>query len=239
MTVGEEPSGTATVSGTAPGPTLETRESAHCLMRPRVVLPTMSTRVDARERTGSRDGRYVPAYGPVDAALGYALFYVVVDRATPTVVDVFGGVLGDVTASSIRLGLAAFLWFVLVVTAVDQARRQLAALGVVGDGETDDSIWSPAVPSETQALAYVVLVVLGGLVAAWTFEGAIGTLVSLIRGVAALDPGAFVLGEFLVMALFFLSFEAATYAADRLLVGGTRAMLIEDRGPGDVDRDGT
>jgi hypothetical protein len=189
----------------------------------------MSTRVDSRSRTASRDGRYVPAYGPVDAALGYALFYVIVDRATPIVVDVFGGVLGA-TAASVRLGLAAFLWFVLVVTAVDQARRQLAALGVVGDADvTDGSIWSPAVPSETQALAYVVLLVLGGLVAAWTFEGAIGTLVSLIRVVAALDPGAFVLGEFLVMALFFVSFEAATYAADRLLVGGVRAMLLEDR----------
>ena len=48
----------------------------------------MSTRVDSGSHTGSRDGRYVPAYGPVDAVLGYALFYVVVDRATPTVVDV-------------------------------------------------------------------------------------------------------------------------------------------------------
>ena len=196
-------------------------------MRPQAVPTAMSTRVDSRSRTASRDGRYVPAYGPGDAALGYALFYVIVDRATPIVVDVFGGVLGA-TAASVRLGLAAFLWFVLVVTAADQARRQLAALGVVGDGETDESIWSPVVPSETQALAYVVLLALGGLVAAWTFESAVGTVVSLIRVVTALDLGAFALGEVLVMALFFVSFEAATYAADRLLVGGVRAMLLED-----------
>jgi hypothetical protein len=187
----------------------------------------MNTHVDSGTEVGSRDGRYVPAYGPVDAVLGYALFYVVVDRATPTVVDVLGGV----TAGSIRLGLAALLWFVLVVTVIDGARRQLAALGVVGDGEPDRSVWSPVIPSETQALAYVVLLALGGLVAAWTFESAVGTVVSLIRVVVTLDLGAFVLGEFLVMVVFFVSFEVAAYAADRLLVGGFRTMLVDGEGP--------
>jgi hypothetical protein len=191
----------------------------------------MNTHVDSGTEVGSRDGRYVPAYGPVDAVLGYALFYVVVDRATPTVVDVLGGVLGGVTAGSIRLGLAALLWFVLVVTVIDGARRQLAALGVVGDGEPDRSVWSPVIPSETQALAYVVLLALGGLVAAWTFESAVGTVVSLIRVVVTLDLGAFVLGEFLVMVVFFVSFEVAAYAADRLLVGGFRTMLVDGEGP--------
>jgi hypothetical protein len=189
----------------------------------------MSTRVGSRARTASRDGRYVPAYGPVDAVLGYALFYVVVDRATPTVVDALGSVLGGVTAGSIRLGLAALLWFVLVVTVIDQARRQFTALGLLGDADAaDGNIWSPVVPSETQALAYVVLLALGGLVAAWTFESAVGTVVSLIRVVVTLDLGAFVLGEFLVMVVFFVSFEVAAYAADRLLVGGFRTMLVED-----------
>ena len=198
----------------------------------------MNTHVDTGSRTDSRGGRHVPAYGPVDAGLGYLLFYVVVDRATPTVVDVLGG--AGVTPSLVRLGLAAFLWFVLVVTALDQARRQLAALGVVGGADgTDGSVWSPALPSETQALAYVALLVLGGLVAAWTFEAAVGTVVSLVRVVATLDPGAIALGEVLVTVAFFVSFETAAYAADRLLVGGARTMLTEGRGPGDVDRDDT
>ena len=95
----------------------------------------MSTYADAdvESRTRSRERRPVPAYGPVDALLGYGLFYVVVERATPTVVAVVGDAVGD--AALVRLGLALALWFVLAVTLIDQLQRQLAALGVVsGDG---------------------------------------------------------------------------------------------------------
>jgi hypothetical protein len=197
-------------------------------MRPEDVSTPMNAHVGSGTRTAPRRRRSVPAYGPVDAVLGYVLFYVVVDRATPTVVDVIPGVL-DVSASLVRLGLAAFLWFVLVTTALDQARRQLAALGVV-DGDTRESFWSPAIPSETQTLAYVALLAVGGLVAAWTFEPAIETAVSLIRVVAALDGGAFDLAAFAVMVVFFVSFETAAYALDRLLVGGIRMMLVDEPG---------
>ncbi|MEF8869953.1 MAG: hypothetical protein V5A85_15615 [Haloarculaceae archaeon] len=189
----------------------------------------MSTRVDSGSHTGSRDGRYVPAYGPVDAVLGYALFYVVVDRATPTVVDVFRDVLPGLSPSLVRLGLAALLWFVLAATALEQGRRQLAALGVV-DGDAGDRLsasGSRAVPSEPRALAYLVLLVVGALVATWTFDRAIETVVSLIPAVAALDVGAFLTGEVLVLVAFVVAFEAATWALDRLLVGGFRALLAE------------
>lgn len=161
----------------------------------------------------------------MDAVLGCVLFYVVVDRAAPTVVDVVPSVLG-VSPSLVRLGLAASLWFVLVVTLLEQVRRQLTALGVL-DGDLRGSLWSPAVPSETRGLAYVVLLIVGGLLAAWTFESAVETAVSLIRVVATLDVGAFDLAEFGVMVVFFVSFEAATYALDRLLVGGFRTILAD------------
>lgn len=156
----------------------------------------------------------------------YVLFYVVVDRATPTVVDVLSGILG-VPSSLVGPGLAAFLWFVLVTTVPDRARRQLTALGVLS-GDTRESVWSPAIPSETQALAYVALLVIGGLVAAWTFEPAIGTAVSLVRVVATLDVGAVDLAEFPVMAVFFVAIETAAYAFDRLLVGGARMTLVDE-----------
>jgi hypothetical protein len=197
----------------------------------------MSTRVDAGPPTDSRAGQggYVPAYGPVDAVLGYALFYVFVDRATPTVVDVLASTLPDVSPSTVRLGLAVVLWFVLVVTAAEQVRRQFVALGIADGEDEDRDTLSRVLPSEPQALAYVVLLVLGGLVAAWTFDGAIGTAVSLVRVVAALDPGALVLGELVLMVVFFVAFEVATFALDRLLVGGVRELLAEG-GDGDGRR---
>ena len=72
---------------------------------------------------------HVPAYGPVEGVLGVALFYVLVDRASPMVVSVTAELLPGVPASAIRTSLAASIWVVGAVTVVDQLRRQLAALG--------------------------------------------------------------------------------------------------------------
>lgn len=184
----------------------------------------MDHSVDAGARTGAPRGRHVPAYGPVDAALGFALFYVLVARSTPTVVAVLPDVTG-VSASLVRLGLAAVLWFVLAVTVVDQVRRQLAALGIGSHDAVRRDARSRAVPSGTRTLAYLALALLGGVVAAWTFDRAIETVTSLLPAVATLDAGAFALGEVAVMAAFFVSFGVATHALDRLLIGGVRALL--------------
>lgn len=185
----------------------------------------MSTYVDSGTRTDSPEGRVAPAYGPVDAALGYALFYVLVDRATPTVVDVVTDAIPGVSPSLVGVGLAALLWFVLAVTVVDQARRQLAAIGVVrydpAWGRPSDRV----APSESRALAYLVGLLVGGLVAAWTYAGAIGTAVSLIRAVAALDWGAFLTVEFVAMVVFFVAYSVASRSLDRLAIGGLRTTL--------------
>jgi hypothetical protein len=110
------------------------------------------------------------------------------------------------------------------VTGFERARRQFAAPGG-GDGGAGHGVRSPAVPSGTRALAYVALLAVGGLLAARTFEPAVGRPTSLIRIVATLDPGAVVLAGVLVTAVPFVSFEAAACAADGLLVGGFRTVL--------------
>jgi len=179
----------------------------------------------AGSHVGSREGRGLPAYGPVDAVLGYVLFYVLVDRATPTVVDVTTGALPSISPSTVGLGLALFLWFVLVVTAIDQVRRQLAAFGVGSDADVRRAERVRPTPTRTQAALYLGLLVVGGVVAALTFEPALETAVSLIEIVAALDVGAFDLVAFVVITIFFVSYKAATWSADRLLVGGVRALL--------------
>ena len=162
-----------------------------------------------------------PAYGPIDALLGYLLFYVLVDRATPTVVDVFTDVVG-LPAALVRLGLAALLWVVLLATGLDQARRQLGALGVVNyDGGWLDRC-EEGVPTERQSLLYLVGLLLGGLVVSWTAGGAIETAVALIPAIAALDVGAFLGVEFLAMVVFFVAYSVATRSLDRLVVGGLR-----------------
>lgn len=167
--------------------------------------------------------RAFPAYGPVDAMLGYGLFVVVVERATPTVTTVFADVV-SVSPALVGLGTAALLWFVFLVTAVEQCRRQLVALGVVGT--PSDEAETPAL-SGRRALGYLALAVGGGAVAAATADDALDATVGLIRAVSVVDAGAIGLGDVLLVAVFFVAFGLVTRALDRLVIGGLRAVLTD------------
>lgn len=177
---------------------------------------SMSTRIESAHRPGQAE-HSLHAYGLVDAVLGYVVFYVFVSRATPTVVELLVARLPDLSASAVRTGLAAALWFVLVVTLLDQLRKQVAAYrGRVPAG----------VPSESRALGYLGLVLGGGLVAAWTFDRAIEMGISLIRLVGTLDTSLFAPVEFVVMVVFFVTFGVASWALDRLVIGGVRSVVV-------------
>lgn len=187
----------------------------------------MSTYRNTGSHVDSRSEQSVPAYGPIDAALGYVLFYVVVGRATPTVVAVTTDAVPDVSPSLVELGLAAALWFVLAVTVLEQARRQLAALGIGTRNGDDFDLVARLLPAERRPLAYLVALLVGGVVAAWTFDRGVETAVSTIRVVATLDAAAFVPADFAVMVVFFVSFSVATHALDRLSIDAVRAMLTD------------
>lgn len=177
-------------------------------------------------RPDNSGGQHVPAYGPIEAVFGYALFYVLVERATPTITATFTDVL-SISPSLVGFGLAAALWFIFLVTAVDQGRRQLAAMGL-GTHEAvrrDES--RPRTLSETRALGYLTLVLVGSLVALWTADAAISSLVGMIAIVSAADVGAFVFPDLITVVLFFVAYGSATHALDRLVIGGIRELLVE------------
>ncbi|WP_416841372.1 hypothetical protein [Haloferax sp. DFSO52] len=165
-----------------------------------------------------------PAYGPIDSVLSFVVFYIFVTRATPTIVDVFSSITG-LSPSAIGFGLAGFLWFILVVTLLDVVRRQFAAAGFGSRQSTEEQTRQAGVPSASRAVFYLVVVLVGGVVAVWSFEPAVAAGIGLIRMVGTLDTGAFDIVGFLVMILFFVSFGAATRALDRLVIGGVRAVL--------------
>lgn len=185
----------------------------------------MTTRTKEGGAVGAGAAQGFPAYGPIDAALGYLLFYVVVDRATPTVLSVAAEVFPDVASSAVGFALASLLWFVLAVTVLDQGRRQAVAAGLVDGDAGTTSIWPSVLPDETTDQLYLALLVVSGLVAASTFETAVETLVSLVRIVAALDVAALDLVALLTTAVFFVAYEAATFSLDRLLVGTVRRLF--------------
>ncbi|TKX47956.1 hypothetical protein EXE41_03300 [Halorubrum sp. SD690R] len=127
--------------------------------------------VASAARRVDEDDSQFPAHGLVEACLGYLLFYILVIRVTPAVVATSGDAALSLPSSFVRFGLAAPLWFVLVVTAVDQARR-LAALGV---GTYDDPglrVRSRVVPSSPRTTGCLLALIAGTAVAMVTFDGA-------------------------------------------------------------------
>lgn len=183
----------------------------------------MSTATDSSARSGS--ALRFPAYGPVDAALGYGLFYAVVDRATPAIVDVLAEALPDASPSLIGRGLAIALWVVLTITVLDQLRRQLAALGFGTHVAVRPRYPSRSRPSLTGLLVRLVVTVVGGFVAAVTFDSALDTAVSLVRAVGSFEVDALVPAELAVLLVFFVAFGIAARAADRLIIGALRAVV--------------
>jgi hypothetical protein len=123
----------------------------------------------------------VPAYGPVEAFLGFVLFLLVVERATPVVVSVVTDALPEVSPSTVGFGLATFAWFALAATVADQATRKLAALGI-GPREAKRLDRTAGILSEPRALGYLAAALLGGAVAVLTFERGVGTAVASTPG---------------------------------------------------------
>ena len=168
-----------------------------------------------------------PAYGPIEAGLGYVLFYVLVGRTTPAIVTVFSETVLDLSPSFVRFGLAALLWFVLVITAIDQLRRQLATLGIVTYDEYQLRVWSRVTPASLRTAGYLVAFVAGAVLAMITFDTAVEALLSLIPAVATVDVVAFDLAEIFVIVVFFLTYSVAAHSLDRLVISGIRGLMSE------------
>ena len=166
-----------------------------------------------------------PAYGPIEASLGYLLFYILVNRVTPAVLTVFSETGLNLSPSFVRFGLAIALWFILVVTAIDQTRRQLAALGVGTYDEYQLQRWSRVTPSSLRTGGYLLALIVGTAVAVTTFNHAVAALLSLIPVVATLDVVAFDVIEVFVMIVFFLSYSGAAHSLDRLVIGGIQTLM--------------
>jgi len=184
----------------------------------------METTTSSPSRRTDNPADEFPAYGPLDGVLGYALFYVVVDRVTPAVVEVFSETVLDLSPSFVGFGLAAALWFVLAVTVVDQTRRQLAALGLVSYDEYQLRVWSRVTPASVRTAGYLVALAVGGTVATLTFERAIEALLGFIPVVATADVVAFDVVGVLTLVVFFVSYGVATHALDRLVIGAIRTV---------------
>lgn len=168
---------------------------------------------------------YFPAYGPVEAILGYLAFFAVVDRTTPAVVEAVSEALPGVSPSLVGLGLASALWFVLALSVLDQARRQLAALGVLSHDAVRPGGASRIAPTPGRAVVYVALFLVGAAVAVTTFDRAVEGVASLVSVLVPLDVPPFPLLDLAAVAVFFVAVGVASRSLDRLILGGIRTVL--------------
>lgn len=180
---------------------------------------TASTVDDA----GAETRRFFPAYGPLEALLGTLLFFAILETVTPAIVEAAGVRLPDLSAETVGFGLALFAWFVVGLTLVDQVRRQLAALDIGSHPMVPRT--ERAVPSGSRVVLFVALLGVGGLIATATYEIALRTVVSVVELVAYQDVAVFGVIRFVLMVVFFVSYGIATWAFDRLVIGGVRAVL--------------
>ncbi|MFB6104627.1 MAG: hypothetical protein ABEJ57_06015 [Halobacteriaceae archaeon] len=178
----------------------------------------MSTIVSRSSTSG------VPAYGPIDAALGFVVFFLFLERATPHVVDVLTDVAG-LHASVVRLGLAAFLWFIFLVTFLDQLNRQYLAVQVVPP-PGDRSVRRPA---RSWVVIRVGAVIVGGAIAVWTFDAAVETGITFFEMLVRLDLSLFDVGALMGLVGFFIAFGIASWALDRLVIRGLRIVVASGR----------
>jgi hypothetical protein len=165
----------------------------------------------------------VPAFGPIEAALGFGLFYVLVARLTPAITTRLSTVL-DIDPSLTGFGLAVALWVGLALTVLEQARRQLAALGLVSPGESEFRVWSRVESPAIRIAGYLLALVVGAGLARLTYESAVEGLLALIgfgsaNGFVSLDGWAV-----LELIGFFLAYGIAAHSLDRLVIGGLRGV---------------
>lgn len=159
--------------------------------------------------------------------MGYLLFYVIVGHVTPAVVSVFSESVFGLSPAVVRVGIAIALWFVLLVTVIDQGRRQLAALDV---GTYDDEglrLWARVTPASLRTSGYLLAVVVGTAVAVMSFDRAVEALLSLIPVVATVDVIAFDVVELRQLVVFFVAYGVAAHSLDRLVIDGIRALLSD------------
>jgi hypothetical protein len=191
----------------------------------------MSTTTTTRSRVPAGSRRRLPAFGPVEALVSFAAFYVFLDRATPTVVETFTAVL-DVSPGAVGFATAALLWFVGVLTVAEQVRRQLVAAGSLAVRPTTDDRWREAVagwregvPLPVRAGLYLAVLSVCGTLAAVTFDWAVETGITMIRVVTTLNPALLVPLDAVLLVGFFVVFGLAAKALDRLVVEGLRALV--------------
>jgi hypothetical protein len=184
---------------------------------------------DIREESSESVEVYVPVPGPVEGLLGVGLFYLLLDRLTPSILTALEDPLPDLVPEPVTTGLAGLIWLVFATTVLGSTLDFLRENPRTFPSERRRTEWLERVrPSRREYRNWVALLVVGGVTAVLTWSMAIDVLADLLVVVVDLPgtvPPGITLWSTVGMVLFFVSFAATAWALDRLIVGGLRDLL--------------
>ncbi|WP_267643246.1 hypothetical protein [Haloarchaeobius amylolyticus] len=184
----------------------------------------------SNEASGTDPGRrellLYPAYGPVEAVLGFVMFYVVVDHMTPVVVSALAGPLPGFVPEPATTVAAIFLWFILGLSLFGMAQDQLREnpRRFASRAQREEFLAQNR-PTRSSYAYHLVVLVVGGLTAALAWETFLEVLEALmlvpVEGTGLLSPAVGPV-EIAIFVVFTVTFAAFSRAADRLAIGALR-----------------
>jgi hypothetical protein len=191
--------------------------------------PDVSTSGETRSER-RRFAIYYPEYGIVEAAIGYALFYTVVEFATPILVESLAADFPEYVPGPVGTWAAAALWIILGLTILGQLAEQSGPNPHVF--ETREELvhfLQDERPSEWGYQLNVTLTLLGGIVVWALWAGFFEALEELLRAMPDLDAVVALSPETIgTIAVFAIGFAALSHGLDRLATGLVREALYRD-----------
>ena len=197
------------------------------------VDPGTSDRSTATTERTAQDRRPVrllyPEYGPLEALIGFGVFYLILDYMMPTLVDTLAGPFPDLVPDPLATGTAMLLWLFLgvivaatVLDFLDKNPREFE------DRSERDTYLDENRPSDRHFQHNLALMFLGGATAVLSWSTAIEVLREMFPVVVELGglvPPGSSLVDGAVFVVFFIGVAAYARGLDRLVIGGMREFL--------------
>lgn len=187
--------------------------------------------MESRQGTAQPVERFVPAYGPIEAVLGYGFFYFLVHVGTPVVQAAVADSGLGIEPSLIGWAAAVALWAILLLTLLGQATEQASEnprryedLAAARRG------LDALAPSMPRMQAWSYLWVVGMLIAVFGIGVFLESFRALLsHGVVLLDSGfqgTVFTPEFVWFVVYTIAFSLVTRYTDRLILGWYRRRLV-------------
>lgn len=187
------------------------------------------TTADASESPRGPFSLLYPEYGALDSLVGFAMFSLILETISPTLVDALATALPSVAPDAIGTGLALLLWLVAFVTALAIVVPQVRANPRRFETRRErDAFLDAKRPSTTQYTVWLAFLALGGTVSYLAWQTFIDVLSAMLPFVIELDgtlPSTVSLANVTVFVLFLVGFAAYSRGLDRLVIGVLRDLL--------------